>query len=52
MLFPYELVINPNNYMANILAKNDTEIDEHFGGLVVQKELDKAVKGDAIVSSH
>ena len=30
----------------------DNKINEHFGGLVVRKDLVKAVKGNAIVPSY
>ena len=38
--------------MVNTVADLDAKINEHFGGLVVRKDLVKAVKGKAIVPSY
>ncbi len=38
--------------MTTTLSVLDQKIDQHFGGLVVRKDLVKAVKGNAIVPSY
>ena len=38
--------------MTTTLSPLDQKIDKHFGGLVVRKDLVKAVKGNAIVPSY
>ena len=38
--------------MTTTLSPLDQKIDQHFGGLVVRKDLVKAVKGNAIVPSY
>lgn len=38
--------------MTTTLTPLDQKIDQHFGGLVVRKDLVKAVKGNAIVPSY
>lgn len=38
--------------MSRKLSQLDTKINEHFSGLVVRKDLVKAVKGNAIVPSY
>ena len=44
---------NSNVYFPkNAMTPLDAKINEHFGGLVVRKDLVKAVKGNAIVPSY
>lgn len=47
-----EAMENPGTDEPPVLSSLDRKINEHFGGVVVRKDLVKAVKGNAIVPSY
>ena len=46
------MVVDMSNAMGNATDGLDGRINQHFAGLVVRKDLVKAVKGNAIVPTY